>query len=435
MTAVWRLAVFIVLALAGLTFVSSAKASTAACLGVTSCGTNVNPADNLAWNVLNGTATLNNALVAGANTANQSSDFIRTQPVSGKFRYQYAPNGVGSVYCVSDPQKKDYNSNPDTLVLRVCNTGNWQLFKVVGSTLVGVASNLPVKDNGNAVPLTGTSGAITAWTWTDATSNGQLTAPAGYSTKLLEDQFTGTTLDSSKWVTYMGDRGIRWDNQGALPSPYSGANQPGSSGVALFAPSQVSVNNGLTFTAQRNTNQYASLYPWISGTINTEGKFTLPTTSAWFVQAKIKMPDASQGMWPAMWFLCGVSCTPENELDGWEGGFKELPGIPANRTAHYDYFSNAGEKAAEVDIGTDVSTAYHVYGVEFVPNQFIKYYFDGQVIFTVSAGAGVSIPAEPYEIMLNLQVAADSTSGWHTIPNANTPATNMQVSEVQAYSP
>jgi len=36
--------------------------------------------------------------------------------------------------------------------------------------------------------------------------------------------------------------------------------------------------------------------------------------------------------------------------------------------------------------------------------------------------------------MLELQVAGSPTSGWHTITNANTPASSMQVAEVQAYS-
>ncbi len=41
---------------------------------------------------------------------------------------------------------------------------------------------------------------------------------------------------------------------------------------------------------------------------------------------------------------------------------------------------------------------------------------------------------EPYEIMLELQVAAQQTSSWHTITNANTPMSSMNVAEVQAYN-
>lgn len=408
-----------------------ARASSDACLKLgPGCGANTDPANGLGWMPKGGNATLNNPVNAWPNTVNGGpQDWLRTQPVSTSYyRYEYAPNGVGSGYCASDP------GAPDRIVLRTCNTMHWQEFQPeAGNTLIDVATGLKVQDNGQGVQLTGTSSATTAWNW--VTNSGQMSAPPGFTTKVFEDAFTGTTLDSTKWVTYVGDRGIRWGDKGFLPAPYSGFNQPGATGQAMYAPSQVTVNNGLTFTAQRNTNQYSSTYPWISGTINTEGKFTLPTNSAWYVQAKIRMPDSSQGMWPSMWFLCGVSCSPENELDGWEGGFDEIAGVPANQTGHYNYFSNAGQQASERDIGTDVSAGYHVYGVKFVPNQSITYYFDGVQKFQVTAGGGVNIPAEPYEIMLNLQVAASSTAGFHTVPSANTPTTKMQVAEVQAYTP
>ena len=97
------------------------------------------------------------------------------------------------------------------------------------------------------------------------------------------------------------------------------------------------MNNGLTLTAQRNTNQYAGTYPWISGVVTTEGKFSLPT-GGWYVQVKAKMPDQSQGMWPAIWFLPGSAGSPSNELDGYEGGVAWVP----IESVHSDYFANQG---------------------------------------------------------------------------------------------
>ena len=88
----------------------------------------------------------------------------------------------------------------------------------------------------------------------------------------------------------------------------------------MFGPSQVSVDKGLTLTAQRNDNQYASTYPWISGVVTTEGKFSLPS-GGWYVQVLAQMPDQSQGMWPAIWFFPGVAGSPVNEFDGYEGGW------------------------------------------------------------------------------------------------------------------
>ena len=221
---------------------------------------------------------------------------------------------------------------------------------------------------------------------------------------------------------------------GTLPAPYSGTNDTshGGSGnnIEMYGPSQVTVDNGLTLTAQRNTNQWASTYPWISGVVTTEGKFSLPT-GGWFVQVKAKMPDTSQGMWPAIWFLPGTSGTASNEFDGFEGGWL---GSSPNTQGHSDYFANQGQRQSVWASGTDITAGYHVYGYQFIPGQSITAYLDGNRVWQVHASSGITITGEPYEIMLELQVAGSPTSGWHTITNANTPASSMQVAEVQAYS-
>ena len=130
-----------------------------------------------------------------------------------------------------------------------------------------------------------------------------MSAPPGYTTKQLifVDKFSGTSLDTTKWTTSLGAQGVVWNNDGRLAAPYSGPNTPITDESAMCGPSQVRVDNGLTLTAERNTNQYASTYPWISGVATTEGKFSLPSTG-WYVQVKAKMPDMTGGMWPAIWF-------------------------------------------------------------------------------------------------------------------------------------
>ena len=260
-------------------------------------------------------------------------------------------------------------------------------------------------------------------------------APPGFTHKIFQDSFAGSSLNTAKWVPYAGDRGIRWSDHGYLPAPYSGFNQPGATNQAMYSPSQLTVANGLTITARRNTNRFAGTYPWISGTINTMGKFTLPTRSAWYVQAKIKMSDTSQGMWPTMWFLCAVSCRPENELDGWEGGFHELPGVPANRTGHYDYQANDGtdQLLSEQNMGFRLNHAYHVYGVRFIPGRSVTYFFDGHQRFQVTS-AQAAIPALPYEIMLNMAVGSPVSQRYHTVPGPGTTGGTMHVAEVQAWT-
>lgn len=192
------------------------------------------------------------------------------------------------------------------------------------------------------------------------------------------------------------------------------------------------MNNGVALTAQKNTGQYSSTYPWISGIITTEGKFSLPTSSAWYVQVKAKMPDVSQGMWPALWFLRGPSGSPDNEFDAYEGGWL---GTHVNQIMHTDFFAGQGQVQNAYDTGTDLTTAYHIYAVKFVPNTSITVYLDGKQVWQVLASQGYTISAEPYQIMLQLQVTASGASGWHTTANSSTPKSSMQIAEMQAYTP
>ena len=305
---------------------------------------------------------------------------------------------------------------------------------VVGAAAaaVPVASALPVtappSTNGPSLPPTTT----TTTTPPTTDPSGSMAAPTGYSASQLifDDQFTGTSLDTSKWNTYLGAEGQRWNDEGSLPAPYSGPNTPITNEGAMFGPSQVSVDNGLTLTAQRNTNAYAATYPWLSGVITTGSKFTLPTTG-WYVQVRAKMPDTSQGMWPAIWFLCGVSCPSDNEFDGFEGGW--LASAPDD-VMHSDYFAGTGQQQQAYDVGADVSSGYHTYGFQFLPNKSVTAYFDGKQVWQVKASSTVTITGEPYEIMIELQEATNETSGWHTVTTTSTPSSTMQVAEVQAYS-
>jgi len=267
---------------------------------------------------------------------------------------------------------------------------------------------------------------------------GGMPAPAGYTAQqmIFDDQFSGTSLDATKWNTYLGAQGIVWNNYGRLATPYSGPNTPFTNEAAMFGPSQVSVNDGLTLTAQRNTNAYAGTYPWISASITTEGKFSLPTTG-WYVQAKIKLPDMTQGLWPGLWFLPAVP-GPFNEIDFVQGGFIEGGG-PVNQsplgTAYFPTGQSSPVGETIPDLGFDATTGYHIYGIEWTPGVGINGYVDGNLVWSLSnAQVPGGIVAEPYEVVLNLQVATASDSSWHTLPTATSPGGSMEVAEIQAYS-
>jgi hypothetical protein len=256
--------------------------------------------------------------------------------------------------------------------------------------------------------------------------------PAGYSASqmIFDDTFSGTTLDGSKWNTSMGAGGSAWANSNyGVSLPDSTGGSP-TQNAMYYAPSQVSVDNGLTLTAQRSSAN--SNFQWVSGVVDTMGKFTLPTTG-WYVQANIKVPDSSQGMWPGMWFLPGGSGSASNELDGLQGGFTD-GSVSPNDVNDPDYFANSGQQTTLTNVGFDMSAGYHTYGVQWLPGQSITWYIDGKQVFQVTEAQAGSIVAQGYEIILNLQVATAHDSSWHSAYTASTPTSSMQVAEVQAYS-
>ncbi len=267
--------------------------------------------------------------------------------------------------------------------------------------------------------------------------NVAISTPPGYTSHqlILDDQFSGTGFATSSWTTYMAAQGVIWSDHGHIPLPYSAPNYPGTGEqAAMYGPRQVSLENGLTLTAERNTNQYATMYPWISGVVTTEGKVPLPSTG-WYVQVKAKMPDMTEGMWPAIWFLPSTATSSAPEIDLFEGGWS---GSDPNELMHSDYGGGISEypdyRNIVFDTRSDLAAGYNVYGIQYIPNVSVKYFFDGKLIFEQLQSDRGGVVAGTYELILQLQVATDHTSPWHTVPTAGTPANSMVIAAVQAYS-
>ena len=116
------------------------------------------------------------AIIAGwtATQADPATHFIRLPgTVPGAYKFEYAPNGVASGLCVSDPGGGwATDPLPDGLLLAVSNNGPWQQFiPQANGTLKNVATGLIVSPNGTGAQLRGTP-APTPWggsvyTWTD----------------------------------------------------------------------------------------------------------------------------------------------------------------------------------------------------------------------------------------------------------------------------
>ena len=116
------------------------------------------------------------ALITGwtATQADRATHFLRlngTHP--GAVKFEYAPSGVATGLCVSDPGGGwASDPQPDGLILTACNNGPFQQFiPQSDGTLKNLATGLVVNPNGIGVQLRGGS-APTPWggsvyTWTD----------------------------------------------------------------------------------------------------------------------------------------------------------------------------------------------------------------------------------------------------------------------------
>ena len=280
----------------------------------------------------------------------------------------------------------------------------------------GLALPQPVVGSALSVLSTGTGSS-------SPSPQGQMAPPSGYTASQMtfDDTFSGSSLDPN-WTPELAPGSV-WNDE-SLPS---GDSSAGSNQAAYWAPSQATVDNGLTLSARQTTSAdagYSKGFNWVSGVVSS--KFTLPT-SGWYVQIRAKMPDTSDGMWPALWFLPSNSA---QEFDGYEGGW---PGSSPNDQGHTDLFLGSGQQQNVWSSGgTDITAGYNTYGFEYVPGKSVTVYLNGKQVDQVSSS---SVASEAYYLLIELQVASSATSGWHTALSSSTPSpSNMSISEVQVYS-
>lgn len=272
-------------------------------------------------------------------------------------------------------------------------------------------------------------------------------APAGFSTSQLvyEDTFTAPALDATKWNPWLGnDQYGRWGDQGHLSSPYSGANCPNNNCSGAFTnayndpypygyATSTSGNHlmggtgTLSLTSQPGGVFSGLGFGWAASAISSYGKMYLPATGG-YVQIHAKMPDSRYGAWAGLWML--PQTTAGAEFDIQESGYLQGTTNPNNMLAS-DYHGPGSSQIIQ-NTGTDLSQAFHTYGVEYIPGQAWNVYLDGALMGSWTH----SVPSVAYEVIINLQMAESSAAGWHTVQNSvNNPGPfSLVVDDVQIYS-
>lgn len=226
-------------------------------------------------------------------------------------------------------------------------------------------------------------------------------AASGY-TLVFNSQFSGTSLDTTKWTTgWPWGNGLNttYPNDEALP-----ANIYFAKGAANFA-----VTKGTTPSGRSYGSAVATTY----------GKFS-QLYGYWVAQ--VQFPTNADGIWPAFWLLAeDGSWPPEIDIMEWLG-------VSPNTDYMTLHYNSNNETIGGTFTSRSISSGYHTLGMLWTPTS-VTWYIDGVQEFQATTG----IPTTPMYIVLN-----NDTGGWdNNVVNRRStrfPAI-LSVAYVQVYSP
>jgi len=221
----------------------------------------------------------------------------------------------------------------------------------------------------------------------------------------FQDEFDGTSLDSSKW----GKR-FKW------------GQSPINNELQAYVDDAFQLQGGiLTIVGDKRTASYGGQsFNYASGLIASVFK-----QKYGYFEAKLKVP-AGQGLWPAFWLLGEDHNAGVNEID-----IHEILGNDTTKvymTVHWGTDYNAGHKSDGTDwVGPDFSADFHVFGLEWNADTIV-WTIDGT---ERKRHTGTGVPQTEMYVILNLAIGGT----WPGAPNASTmfPA-KYQVDYVRAYT-
>jgi beta-glucanase (GH16 family) len=209
------------------------------------------------------------------------------------------------------------------------------------------------------------------------------------------DEFNGDQLDRTNWAFDLGANG--WGN--AEMEEYTNSTD------------NVRVENGQLIIEARKDDK--ATYGYSSARIKTQG---LHTWQYGRVEARLKLPSG-QGIWPAFWMLGdGASWPGGGEID-----IMEMIGKQPNTiytTMHGPGYSGAKGIGSHIDLPDgSLQNDFHIYAVEWEPNE-IRWYVDDNQIFKVSSTdvPGKWVFDHPFFIIMNVAVGG----GWPGFPDSST---------------
>jgi beta-glucanase (GH16 family) len=209
----------------------------------------------------------------------------------------------------------------------------------------------------------------------------------------FDDEFTGTSLDTSKWAVASG---TSWSASG---------NTSDASNIIMRNP-------GLTL-------RQASA----SSGVQIMTNYTLPVggcceASCWFPGSGAPTPGMAIYNWPAWWTSCNADWPAGGEIDIAEG-------LSGTLTCNYHSTASPNDNGPEPGPSGAWSNSWHTYGMLRTAS-LISWYFDGKVVRTVTPndnGKGQN---------LLLDITTGSFGGPVSVFGA---ASDMKVAYVRAWTP
>lgn len=209
---------------------------------------------------------------------------------------------------------------------------------------------------------------------------------------VFDDEFNGTTLDSSKWAD------CKW-----WAKPEGGCNINGDRSLEWYLPKNVTVANGeLTMQANREdyTDIYGGKHGYTSGMIISQDTETGPAKFSFaygYAEARIKVSKGA-GLWSTFWMdqVDGV-WPPEVDVAENRGAYPNL----YEMNLHYSTPTAPHLSAHVLFNGPDLTSDFHTVGL-FWQKDKMGWYLDG-----VLRGQFVDaayVPNKPLYLIFNLAV-------------------------------
>lgn len=260
------------------------------------------------------------------------------------------------------------------------------------------------------------------------------------------------TEPSSSTTTTSANGALLWSEEfdnGSTPNAQHwnydlGAGGWGNSELQTYSndASNVSVGNGVLAITARETTSKGGRRSFSSARINSQDKLTVQYG---IIEARIKMPDLANGLWPAFWTLgnnlAQVGWPACGEFDIVEMGSKSAiaDGVTNRRihsTAHWQHNGGHAEYGLSIDNAVAMNNDFHLYRMEWTPDS-VTTFVDGQPVWAMDIRAASCSDCsefhQPHFLIVNLAVGGQFTDLLRASDiTAPLPAT-MQVDWIRIY--